>query len=485
LARQHDLDQTWAHIQSLLRTSFPESTYNIWLARLRPAALDHASSTLFIEAAGETGEWLRRRFGAALNEAAREADPSIERVELIGPAQGPLDEPDVTPAGGIFRPHAPAVTFKPGYTFDRFVIGKTNRFAHAAALAAAELPGHAYNPLLIHGPPGVGKTHLLQAIGNYVSTHDTNLTVRYTTTEGFTGDFTRALKQSTLEEFKGAYRRYDVLLVDDLQFLEGKPRTAEEFLHTFDSLLTSGAQIVISSDCDPAEISFLEARFKERLQGGLTIHLGPPNRNTRLAILRKLAALNELEIPTEVMTQLAERISSNIRALEGALIRVVAFASLSESSITTALADQVLASLYSDEPAPSRTKPRPNADQIQAETASALGLEAGHLSSPGRSRPVVYARQVAMYLCRELAGLSYPEIARHFNRRDHTTALHAHRKVKAQLLSDPETRTLLTTLTNTLCTVHHNPSHRSSTPRTASPPQSTNGIHNSSAPNHY
>jgi chromosomal replication initiator protein len=293
------------------------------------------------------------------------------------------------------------------------------------------------------------------------------------------------VKQNTLEDFKSAYRRYDLLLVDDLQFLEGKRATAEEFLHTFDSLLTSGRQIVISSDRDPAEISFLETRFRERLQGGLTIHLGPPNRNTRLAILRKLVALNELEIPAEVTAQLAERITSNIRALEGALIRVVAFASLSESTITTALADQVLSSLYSDAPAPSQTKARPNVAQIQAETASALGLEPDHLSSPGRSRPVVYARQVAMYLCRELAGLSYPEIARHFNRRDHTTALHAHRKVKGQLLSDPETKTLVTTLTNTLCTVPHNPSHRPSTHKTAPRSRSTKAIHKPSPPNYY
>jgi chromosomal replication initiator protein len=485
LARQHYLDQTWAHIQSILRTSFPESTYNIWLARLRPATFDDTSSTLFVEVTAGSGEWLRRRFGAALNDAAREADPSIERIELVGSVPGPSDDRDVPRTSGTFRPDVPPVTFKPGYTFDRFVIGKTNRFAHAAALAAAEMPGHAYNPLLIHGPPGVGKTHLLQAIGNYVSTHDTNVTVRYTTTEGFTSDFTRALKQNTLEDFKNTYRRYDVLLVDDLQFLEGKPATAEEFLHTFDSLLTSGRQIVISSDRDPAAISFLETRFRERLQGGLAIHLGPPNRNTRLAILRKLAALNELEIPTEVTTQLAERITSNIRALEGALIRVVAFASLSESTITTALAEQVLSNLYSNEPAISAVKARPDPDQIQAETASALGLEPGLLSSPGRSRPVVYARQVAMYLCRELAGLSYPEIAHHFNRRDHTTALHAHRKVKAQLLSDPETRTLVTTLTNTLCTVHHSPSHRSSTHKTAARSRSTNSIHKPSAPNHY
>jgi chromosomal replication initiator protein len=482
LARQHDLDQTWAHIQSTLRTSFPESTFQIWLAGLRPVQVE--GTTLLVEVTGATEDWLRRRFGPALNRAAREADPSLERVELLG-------TPHETSAPAHFIPQhyrspgaVAAATFKPGYTFDRFVIGKTNHFAHAAALAASELPGHAYNPLLIHGPPGVGKTHLLQAIGNYVSMHDPTLNVHYTTTEGFTGDFTRALRQNNLDDFKSTYRRYDVLLVDDLQFLEGKPKTAEEFLHTFDSLLTSGAQIVISSDRDPSAISFLEVRFRERLQAGLTIHLAPPNHSTRVAILRKLVALNEVEIPTEVVTQLAERIPSNIRALEGALIRMVAFASLGESSITPALANQVLASLYSDEAtAHPQHAPHPPAEQIQAATATALGLETSELSSPGRSRPVVYARQVAMYLCRELAGLSYPEIARHFSRRDHTTALHAHRKMKAHVLSDPQTRTLIATITNALSTAPHSSQHSSHTAQTALSRRTNDTIHTSPPPN--
>jgi chromosomal replication initiator protein len=476
LARQHDLDQTWAHIQSILRSSFPESTYAIWLAGLRPVRIDSDTATLLIEVTAGTDEWLRRRFGTALVEAARKVDPSVERVELVGADQESPVDASAAAAQPAQRKVLPA-TFKPGYTFDLFVIGKTNRFAHAAALAAAELPGHAYNPLLIHGPPGVGKTHLLQAIGNYVSTHDTNLAVHYTTTEGFTSDFTRSLKQNTVEEFKNAHRQYDVLLVDDLQFLENKPRTAEELLHTFDSLLTAGAQIVISSDRDPNNITFLETRFKERLQGGLTIHLTPPNQTTRLVILRKLAALNDLEVPADVLTQIAERITSNIRAIEGALIRIVAFASLSETEITPHLADHVLSSLYSNPVVPETPTSRPHPDDIQAKTADALGLPADRLASPGRSRPVVYARQIAMYLCRELAGLSYPEIARRFNRRDHTTALHAHRKVKGQLLSDPDTRALVAGITNALSTAFHTSSHSRSTHENPLNSQTTDVVH--------
>jgi chromosomal replication initiator protein len=482
LARQHDLDQTWAQIQSSLRSSFPESTYQIWLAELQPTTIDEMA--LFVEVPDETRDWVRRRFGTAISKAAREADPSIQRVELLaahresGPGVAASKRRESPPS------EISATVFKPAYTFDRFVIGKTNHFAHAAALAAAEMPGHAYNPLVIHGPPGVGKTHLLQAVGNYLTTHDANLSVHYTTIEGFTGDFTRALKQNTGDSFKSTYRCYDALLVDDLQSLEGKPKTTQEFFHTFDSLITNGAQIVIASDRDPSQTPFLEPRFKERLQAGLTINLASPNQSTRLAILRKLVALNEAEIPAEVVAHLADRITSNVRALEGALIRIVAFASLSESKITTELADRVLANLYSDHSQSAKTTPKPDATQIQAETAAVFGLHEADLASPGRSRPVVYARQIAMYLCRELAGLSYPEIARHFGRRDHTTALHACRKMKTKVLSDHATRTLVTTITDALYTSPHSTAHTSSTPRSPTARARGNVIHNPPTPNH-
>jgi chromosomal replication initiator protein len=484
LARQQELGQTWAHIQSSLRNSFPESTYQIWLAELRPTTID--GGALYVEVPGETGDWVRRRFGRAITKAAFEADSSIQRVELLEPRRQATPGRSTEVPSRVMKETGSAAIFKPGYTFDRFVIGKTNHFAHAAALAAAEMPGHAYNPLLIHGPPGVGKTHLLQAIGNYITTHDANLSVHYTTLEGFTADFTRALKRNEVDSFKRAYRHRDALLLDDLQFLEGKPKTVEEFFHTFDSLLTTGAQIVISSDRDPSRISFLEDRFKERLQAGLIINLTPPNPSTRLAILRKLVALNGVEIPPDVVSHLSEQVTSNVRALEGALIRIVAFASLRESRITPELADQVLASLYSEREAGRPLAGRPTAVQIQAETAGALGLEPHELSSARRSRPVVYARQIAMYLCRELAGLSYPEIARQFDRRDHTTALHAYRKMRAHVLSDHPTRALVARITEALHTPPlHNPGHRQSTPETPSRLSPDNANHSPRLPNSY
>jgi chromosomal replication initiator protein len=324
------------------------------------------------------------------------------------------------------------------------------------------MPGHAYNPLLIYGPSGVGKTHLLQSIGNYVIAHDVNLTVYYTTVEAFTGQFTGALKGGKLDSFKSTYRKYDVLLLDDLQFLEGKKRTAEELFHTFDSLMGCGAQVVVSSDVHPSQLPFLEPRFRERLEAGLTIDLQPPDRQTRLTIIQKLIRSNNVEFDKEAMQALAERTSSNIRALEGAFIRIVAFASLSESEITAELVERVLTSLYRSE-APPRFVHKPSAEQIQHETAAILGLQASDLFSSRRSRPVVYARQIAMYLCRELGGFSFPEIARHFQRRDHTTALHAYRKMKAQLLTDQATRSLVTSITDALHTDTHKRSHITST----------------------
>jgi chromosomal replication initiator protein len=461
LAQQHDLDRTWANIQTSLRTAFPDSTYQIWLAALRPVALDEAA--LYLQAPDATCDWVRRRFGPALRKAAAEVDPSIRRVELLEVDVAEHSEPKPpSQENAVPDARAVAAAFKHAYTFNRFVIGRTNHFAHAAALAAAEMPGHAYNPLLIYGPPGVGKTHLLQSIGNYVATHDTNLSVHYTTVEGFTGDFTSALKHGKLERFKSIYRSYDVLLLDDLQFLQGKRKTTEELFHTFDSLMGSGAQVVISSDVHPSRAPFLEARFKERLEAGLTIDLQPPDHETRLAIIRKLVKSNEVQISNGALEHLAQHASSNIRALEGTFIRIVAFASLSESEITVELIDRVLTSLYRTTP-PTSDLFKPTAAQIQHETATALGLGTEDLFSPGRSRPVVYARQIAMYLCRELGGFSFPEIARHFRRRDHTTALHAHRKMKAQLLTDHATRSLVTSITDTLHTRTHTDQHNTST----------------------
>jgi chromosomal replication initiator protein len=447
LAAHLNLDQTWAQIQSRLRRTFPDSTYQIWLSELEPVALDR--NVLYLKSPRETRDWLCRRYGSRLSSAAAETDSSIERVELLEekPSAADSSAADSTPVQ-----RSASVPLKPTYSFDRFVIGTGNRFAHGAALAVAELPGQAYNPLFIHGPSGVGKTHLLQAIGNYITVHDTTVSVRYATTESFTSDFLSALQRDDIDAFKKTYRSPDVLLVDDIHFLEHKAKTSEEFFYTFDALLSRGTQIVLASDRHPSRLQSLEAHLKERFQAGLIADLSPPDLQARLAILQKLAGHSQREVAGDVLAHIAHQLPPNVRVLEGALIRVIAFASLTNNDIDVALSDQVLASLYQQTSASNQehVSSRKRIATIQEQTAAALGLDQRDLCSSRRSRQVVYARQIAMYLSRELTGDSYPSIAEQFGGRDHTTVLHAHRRVKAQLLTDASIRSLITKITQAL-----------------------------------
>jgi chromosomal replication initiator protein len=442
LAPEQQLQEIWAEIQRHLRATCPEDVYRIWLAGLEPTAINAGS--LYLKTPGQTREWVRRRFGASIESAAREVDPQVQRIELVE-AAGTIDARTTgARAGGVG-------SFKPSYTFDRFVIGESTRFAHAAALAVAEIPGQAYNPLFIHGPSGVGKTHLLQAIGNYTALHDTCLSVHYVTVEAFTNQFTGALQHNDLAAFKSTYRQADLLLLDDVQFLEGKQKTSEEFFHTLDSLLSAGGQVVLTSDRYPSEIPTLDPRLRERFQSGLIVEVEPPDFETRLTILRKLASSDSHAVTPEVLEHIAAKISSNVRVLEGAFIRVVAFASLVESQITVELVDRVLSHLYYSESASHRTDPVvATIPQIQRETAAHFRLDPEALCSPNRRRNVVYARQVAMYLCRELTAQSLPTIGREFGGRDHTTVLYAHRKITKELLLDAPTRAVVSTLTHTL-----------------------------------
>jgi chromosomal replication initiator protein len=460
LARQEHLHQAWVNIQSRLRSTFPNSTYQIWLAGLTPVALD--GRVLYVRAPADTRDWVSRRFGATLNRAAVAAYPPLERVQLMEAADQPPEKALPGSAGTIETLRPGQAVFKPAYTFNRFVIGNGNRFAHAAALVVAEMPGQAYNPLLLHGPIGVGKTHLLQAIGNYVSLHDASLSVHYATAETFTSEFISALQHSGTSAFKDRYRSHDVFLLDDIQILDGKAKTAEEVLHTLEALSGTGAQIVAASDRHPYELSTVEPRLRERLGAGLVVDLHPPDVSTRHAILKKLAATSQLPIEPAVLAYLAEHVSPNIRALEGALVRTVAFASLTESNVSIDVAAQVLTSLQKEHPKTEIRKvpTRPSVSRMQHETAAALGLEAEALCSSSRRRQVVYARQVAMYLCRELTDLSLPAIAHEFGGRDHTAVLHGHRKIKARLLTDVGARSLVTTLTQAV----HSPKGGSAQP---------------------
>jgi chromosomal replication initiator protein len=439
------LETTWAAFLDRLHTEIPDGVFRIWLQPLRPVAL--SGGVLYIQAPEQTYEWVQRRFGPALSRMLVAVDSSLKQVQLVGEMEGAHRTAGYTGLAGGDGPGIKSGVgsgLKRDLRFEEFVIGAGNRFAHAAALVAAELPGQAYNPLFLHGSPGVGKTHLLNAIGNYTTLNDKALTVLYVTGETFTSEFTSAIRSGEMEQFKKRYRRADLLLLDDVHFVESKPRTGEELLHTFDALITAGAQLVITADRPPPAMPALDSRLRDRLESGLVVDLQPPDYVTRLSIIRKRAGgLLQGSSSAEALELLAQRVSSSVHALEGALIRVRAYASLTQQPITPALVEHVLANLYAPSPALGQGSDKPTVDRIQKATSGALALQQTDLSSPKRGRQVVYARQVAMYLCRELTDLSLPAIGQRFGGRDHTTVLHAHRQVRARLLTDDSTRSLV------------------------------------------
>ena len=316
------------------------------------------------------------------------------------------------------------------YTFDTFVIGSSNRFAHAAAVAVAEQPAKAYNPLFVYGGSGLGKTHLLHAIGHYARTLYRGTRVRYVSSEEFTNEFINSIRDDKASAFQRRYRDIDILLVDDIQFLSGKVQTQEEFFHTFNTLHNANKQIVITSDLAPKQLQDFEDRMRSRFEWGLTTDVQPPDLETRIAILRKKSAQERLVAPPEVLEFIASRISSNIRELEGALIRVTAFASLNRQDVDLSLAELVLKDLF-----PTETGPEITAAQIMTTTAAYFGVSVDDLCGTSRSRVLVTARQIAMYLCRELTDLSLPKIGQAFGGRDHTTVMHADRKIR-QLIGE-------------------------------------------------
>ncbi|MGS2618498.1 chromosomal replication initiator protein DnaA [Micromonospora sp. LZ34] len=331
----------------------------------------------------------------------------------------------------------------PKYMFETFVIGSSNRFAHAAAVAVAESPAKAYNPLFIYGSSGLGKTHLLHAIGHYATTLGNARSVRYVSTEEFTNDFINSLRDDKTSAFQRRYRDVDILLIDDIQFLENRERTQEEFFHTFNTLHNANKQIVITSDRSPKQLATLEDRLRTRFEWGLLADIQPPDLETRIAILQKKAAQERLYAPPDVLEFIASRVSNSIRELEGALIRVTAFASLTRSTVELSLAEEVLRDFIPDGAGPEIT-----ADQIMVSTADYFGVSLEDLRGHSRSRVLVNARQVAMYLCRELTDLSLPRIGQAFGGRDHTTVMHADRKIRQQMAERRSLYNQIAELTN-------------------------------------
>jgi chromosomal replication initiator protein len=364
----------------------------------------------------------------------------LARQAAAQPAEAPRPaQPDQ--AGPT--PRLASARLNPKYTFETFVIGSSNRFAHAAAVAVAEAPAKAYNPLFIYGDSGLGKTHLLHAIGHYAQTLYPGLKVRYVSSEEFTNDFINMIRDGKQDGFRRRYRDVDVLLVDDIQFLENKEGTQEEFFHTFNTLHNASKQIVISSDRAPKRLVTLEDRLRSRFEWGLLTDVQPPELETRIAILRKKAVQEGLNAPADVLEYIASRISTNIRELEGALIRVTAFASLNRQGVDLQLAEIVLKDLI-----PEAQGPQINAATIMGQTAAYFGLSIEDLCGTSRSRVLVTARHIAMYLCRELTDLSLPKIGQQFGGRDHTTVINADRKIRSLMAERRSIYTQVTELTN-------------------------------------
>ena len=367
------------------------------------------------------------------NEDQLEVDPTTPIVETHRQGTG---------RGADSKTQEPS-QLNPRYIFETFVIGASNRFAHAAAVAVAEAPAKAYNPLFIYGESGLGKTHLLHAIGAYAKELYGSVRVRYVSSEEFTNDFINSIRDDKAAVFKQRYRDLDILLVDDIQFLENKEATQEEFFHTFNTLYNANKQIVISSDRPPKQLTTLEDRLRSRFEWGLITDIQPPELETRIAILRKKAAQDKLNAPDEVLEYIASKISSNIRELEGALIRVTAFASLNRQPVDFGLAEIVLKDLIPDQVGPEIT-----AGTIMAQTATYFSLSIDDLCGSNRSRVLVNARQIAMYLCRELTELSLPKIGQSFGGRDHTTVMHADRKIRQLMAERRSIYNQVTELTN-------------------------------------
>ena len=442
----------WDQALASLHGELHAGVTRTWLQQVRP--IDYHDDTVVLAAPHALArEQLELRFATPLRQALSAAAGRPVTVLLtvgVGQLPEPVAGDDLVPAlegagdgrraaanGRDDRPEGRGEsTLNARYTFERFVIGDGNRFAHAAAFAVAEAPAKAYNPLFIYGQAGLGKTHLLQAVGHYARDLFNGLRVRYVTSEQFTNEFIESIQRGGSDGFRGAFqRRYrdvDLLLIDDIQFLENKERTQEEFFHTFNHLHNNSKQVVISSDRKPRDIATLEDRLRTRFEWGLMTDIQPPDLETRLAILHKKCAQDGVTVPDDVLELIAERISSNIRELEGAFIRVAAFASLQQTEVSLGLAQMVLKDLFPDEGSSELS-----VSLIMSETANYFGYTMDELCSGSRTRGLVSARQIAMYLTRELTDLSLPRIGQAFGGRDHTTVIHANRKIAELITTRP------------------------------------------------
>jgi chromosomal replication initiator protein len=431
---QLSAETVWSEVSARLKQTLSDGPYAQWFSGAS-GALQEDAFVLFVRD-DFTREWIDGHYRGLVEAAVAETLEDSRPIHIVAAEHPRPEEELVPPPRGV-----EGLSHK--YTFDSFVIGSSNRFAHAAALAVSEAPAQAYNPLFIYGGTGLGKTHLLQAIASYVGEHSRHFSVRYVTSETFMNDFINSLRDKRIEGFKQRYRHYDLLLIDDIQFFEHKERIQEEFFHTFNSLYEAGRQIVISSDRPPRAIATLEARLRSRFEWGLITDIQAPDLETRIAILRKKVKTDAIHIPdSQLLTFIASRISTNIRELEGALTRVVAFSSLTGRPMTVELAQEVLKDVF-----PQGELPEVSVERIQETVIDRFGISMQELVGDRRSQSIVYPRQVAMYLCRELTDSSLPKIGKKFGGRDHTTVIHATSKIARLLKEDRSVYNLVQELT--------------------------------------
>ncbi len=422
------LNDTWKKTLELLENELTSISFNTWIQTIEPVSISSSTITLKVTSVFHKGI-LDSRYRLLIENAVNQATSKEYIIKIVtSEMQETYNQNDNTnDDNGVSLLH-------PKYTFDTFVIGNSNRFAHAASLAVAEAPARAYNPLFLYGGVGLGKTHLMHAIGHYVLTNNPSLRVLYVTSEKFTNELINAIKDDRNVEFRNKYRNIDVLLIDDIQFIVGKERTQEEFFHTFNTLYDANKQIIISSDKPPKDIITLEERLRSRFEWGLTADIQSPDLETRIAILRKKEQLENLNVPDEIMVFIADKIASNIRELEGALNKIIAYSLLTKNEITLDLAAEVLKDILSS------NRKEITTTSIMKAVSRFFDLNTEDMKSKKRNRSISHPRQIAMYLTRDLTDLSLPKIGEAYGGRDHTTVMHACDKIINEIETNSETR---------------------------------------------
>jgi len=425
----------WEKTLNIIKGELTEVSFNTWIKSIEPMTLDSNTFKLGVPN-NFTKDILENRYKDLIMNAVKLLTSKTYKIEffILSEEVAEIEKPKArreSEKNDLIVNDEMSATLNPKYTFDSYVIGNSNRFAHAASLAVAESPAKAYNPLFIYGGVGLGKTHLMHAIGHYVLANNPKSKVVYVSSEKFTNELINSIKDDKNVEFRNKYRNVDVLLIDDIQFIAGKERTQEEFFHTFNDLHEANKQIILSSDRPPKEIPTLEDRLRSRFEWGLIADIQPPDFETRIAILKKKADIDNLNIPNEVMVYIATKIKSNIRELEGALIRIVAFSSLTNKEIGIDLASEALKDIISN-----RNSKQVTIELIQDIVSSYFNLKIEDFKSSRRTRNITFPRQIAMYLCRKLTDMSLPKIGEEFGGRDHTTVIHACEKISKQLKED-------------------------------------------------